>query len=238
MICTPQPSARAPQLPVKCKINLATFLSCLELRNESSAPFRTPKEHYQSSEQFEQQYKNRWSSSLYQVDSPSDDTMRLGSGNQWPSLQIVCTESSPLYQTTDFADAQSMQPQFGSGGSGAEVQRSAMLGAYTGARCMSYYPTTNTGMTFDENPASYRNTRPISGFAYSPAHAPTPGYRSNLYGMPLTPRGGLAAQASPARSPAVNRRFMEPIDGYVYQVCVSTSADYYCLFISTSPSVC
>ena len=77
------------------------------------------------------------------------------------------------------------------------------------------------------------------GYPYSPAHGgmlaggggrPSPaGYRTSAYGlMPLTPRaaggGGMGGMGmggmslTPTRSASINRRFMEPIDGYIYQV--------------------
>ena len=158
---------------------------------------------------------------MYETSSISDDTTRLGSAKHWPSLQIVCPDS-PLYasnQGYDVADSPSMQSRFSTSGSGDKVQGSRMFGAYSDARQMPYYPTTNASVLLEEGPASYQKMRPSSGFAYSPApHASPAGYRTNLYGMPLTPRGGMMAQASPVHSPAVNRRFMEPIDEYIYQV--------------------
>jgi hypothetical protein len=85
---------------------------------------------------------------------------------------------------------------------------------------MSYYPVT-PGIP-EDNPMSYHKIGP--SYSYSPTmrgHAGGGGggggYRSGGYGMPMGGRGPLPMM-SPARSPAVNRRFMEPIDGYIYQV--------------------
>ncbi len=142
-------------------------------------------------------------------------------------MQIVCP-TSPLYRPlADNSGPPSVQQVSRSfsqdtsyAGSGYRDTRGGGRSEPTcsGMRSMPYYSTPSAGM-MEENPLSYHKMGSgSSSYAPSPFGSPS-GYRSHIYGTPLTPRGGANALASPARSPAVHRRFMEPIDGYIYQVC-------------------
>ena len=88
-----------------------------------------------------------------------------------------------------------------------------MFGESTSTRPVSYYPIT-PGLG-EEDSFGYPKMGSGPSSAFSPRGAGGGGYgggyRSNLYEpMPM---------ASPsARTPVINRRFMEPIDGYIYQV--------------------
>ena len=98
--------------------------------------------------------------------------------------------------------------------------RSAVLGAFTGTRPVSYYPP-HPSMGAEDSPLSYHKMGASPRYGYQQSTPPS-GYRSNLYGAPLTPRGGpmaMSMQSPTARMPVMNKRFMEPIDGYIYQVC-------------------
>jgi hypothetical protein len=78
---------------------------------------------------------------------------------------------------------------------------------------MSYYPVSPIA----EEPLGYNSMG--SPYPYSPTMRSSSGplgYRSATYAVPGS-RGPLPMM-SPVRSPAVNRRFMEPVDGYIYQV--------------------
>lgn len=153
-----------------------------------------------------------------------EPSARSGEKN-WPSLQIVCPEptqqysSSTEYQPLDSGTARPYPYAYPPVGSPARGARSAVLGAPSTARPLSYYPPSPAGL-MEDAPLSYHK---MGTYPYSPTmrHAGGGGgggYRSSMYGMQqLTPRGPMSMM-SPHRSPAINRRFMEPIDGYIYQV--------------------
>lgn len=176
--------------------------------------------------------QRNWPSSVYQIEGPSQDsTERRSAGSStkdWPSLQIVCP-SSPLYRpgmdnsgtpsTQHMAQNRDLKQDAGFASGSYRDTRSVgrTENTYPGMRSMPYYPAVNTGM-MEESPLSYHKMG-AGPASYGPSHFGSPsGYRSHIYGTPLTPRGGSNALLSPARSPAVHRRFMEPIDGYIYQV--------------------
>ena len=182
-----------------------------------------------------QSAQRNWQGSTYQVEGPgqssSERIAAVSSGKDWPSLQIVCP-TSPLYRPlTDNSgppSAQQVSRSFsqdtGYAGSGYRDTRGGGRGeaAYSGMRSMPYYPAPNTGMMEESSLSYHKMGSGSASYAPSPFGAPS-GYRSHIYGTPLTPRGGANALLSPARSPAVHRRFMEPIDGYIYQVNIRFS---------------
>ena len=105
---------------------------------------------------------------------------------------------------------------------------------------MTYYPV--TPMNSEQSLGGYPKMGSSFGASYSPqfrdnnySSGSNP-YNNGLYNTPLSNRGNRGMQMggmggpmmspSAARSPAVNRRFMDPVDGYIYQVSTPPSAQF------------
>jgi hypothetical protein len=132
----------------------------------------------------------------------------------WPSLRIDCP-NPPAYHAVGDSRHHDLQSTYGSTSleSPRGPRERALSFPSAQKPSMNYYPVSPIA----EEPLGYSSMG--SSFPYSPTMRSTSGpvgYRSTTYGMPGS-RGPLPMM-SPVRSPAVNRRFMEPVDGYIYQV--------------------